>query len=138
MSAVLLDTNVISELVRPKPEPRVAAFVKSQSDPILSALTIHELAYGADRAADPTRRAKLKAWLAAIRAQFAGRIVDIDASVAEHAGRIRAAAANQGASPDPIDTLIAACAIARGAAIATRNVRDFAAFGAALLDPWAS
>jgi predicted nucleic acid-binding protein len=138
MNPVLFDTNVVSELVRPRPEPRVQAFVRAQIDPLISVLTLHEIAYGADRAADPVRRAKLAAWLAAIRAQFAGRVVDIDANIAEQAGRIRAAAENQGEPPDPIDALIAACAIARGASIATRNVRDFAAFGASVVDPWSS
>lgn len=137
MSRVLLDTNVISELVRPRPEPRVAKFVRTQTDPLLSALTIHEIAYGAERAPDPAHRAKLVAWAVAIQSRFAGRIVEISAGVAEHAGRLRAAAEAQGAPADPIDTLIAACALARGAALATRNMRDFAAFGVTLIDPWA-
>lgn len=136
MTRMLLDTNVVSELVRPKPEPRVLAFVRSQTDPLISALTIHEIVFGAERASDPTRRAKLIAWVAAIRNRFAGRIVDIDANVAEQAGRVRATAAAQGANTDPIDALIAACAIARDATVATRNVRDFAPLGVSLVDPW--
>ena len=136
MSAVLLDTNVLSELVRPKPNTKVKAFVRAQSDPLISAVTLHEITYGAERAPDAARRAKLAAWVAAIRAQFAGRIVGVDADVAELAGRLRAAAAAQGAAADPIDALIAGCANARGATLATRNVRDFRAFGVALIDPW--
>lgn len=136
MSRVLLDTNVLSELVRPKPDPRIQAFVRAQVDPLISVLTIHEISYGADRAPDPARRAKLAAWVAAIRNQFAGRIVEIDSDIAEQAGRLRAAAAAQGATADPIDALIAACAIARGATIATRNVRDFVTFGVNVIDPW--
>lgn len=135
MSRVLFDTNVISELVRSRPEPRVAAYVRAQIDPWLSALTIHEIAYGAERAPDPPRRAKLLAWTAAIQSRFAGRIVEIDAAVAERAGRLRAAAEAQGASADPIDALIAACALSRGATLATRNVRDFVAFGVSVVDP---
>src|SRR5271165_3010597 len=102
MTKMLLDTNVLSELVRPKPEPHVRAFVRAQTDPLISALTIHEIVFGAERASDPTRRAKLIAWVAAIQSQFAGRIVDIDAIIAERAGRIRANAAAQGANTDPI------------------------------------
>ena len=136
MTKMLLDTNVLSELVRSKPDPRVLAFVRAQTDPLISALTIHEIVFGAERASDPTRRAKLIAWVAAIQNQFAGRIVDIDANVAERAGRVRATAAAQGANTDPIDALIAACAIARGATVATRNVRDFAPLGVSLVDPW--
>lgn len=138
MATVLLDTNVLSELVRPRPDANVQAFVRAQTDPILSALTIHEIIFGAERASDPARRAKLLSWVAGIRSQFAGRIVDIDADVAEQAGRLRATAASQGANADPIDALIAACAISRGAAIATRNVRDFAPLGVSIIDPWAA
>jgi hypothetical protein len=74
----------------------------------------------------------------AIRAQFAGRIVDVDGDVAELSGRLRAAAATQGAAADPIDALIAGCANARGATLATRNLRDFKAFGLTLIDPWSA
>ncbi len=136
MSRVLLDTNVLSELVRPRPEPRIQDFVRAQADPLISVLTIHEIAYGANRAPDPARRAKLVAWVAAIRTQFAGRIVEIDAAIAEQAGRLRAAAEAQGAPADAVDALIAACALTRGAKIATRSVRDFAAFGVGMIDPW--
>jgi toxin FitB len=138
MTRTLLDTNVLSELVRPKPDPKVQAFVRAQTYPLISALTIHELAFGAERATDPARRAKLIAWVAAIQNQFGGRIIDIDADVAEQAGRLRANAASQGANTDPIDALIATCAIVRGAAVATRNVRDFAPLGVTVIDPWNS
>jgi len=131
-----LDTNVLSELVRPKPEPKVQDFVRAQVDPLISALTIHEIVFGADRARDPARRAKLTAWVAAIRRQFAGRIVEIDADVAEQAGRLRATAMAQGAPADPIDALIATCALTRGTAVATRNVADFVPFGVTPIDPW--
>lgn len=136
MSGMLLDTNVLSELVRPKPDPKVQAFVRAQTDPLISALTIHEIVFGAERAGDPARRAKLIAWVAAIRREFAARIVEIDAEVAEQAGRLRAMAASQGANADPIDALIAACASSRNATLATRNVRDFVALGVNVVDPW--
>lgn len=61
---MLLDTNVLSELVRQKPDRKVQAFVRARTDPIISALTRHELVFGAERAADPARRAKLSAWIA--------------------------------------------------------------------------
>jgi len=138
VSPVLLDTNVLSELVRPRPDARIQSFVRTQTDPLISVLTIHEIACGAERAPDPARRAKLLAWVAAIQSRFVGRIIVVDADIAEQAGRLRAAAEAQGAAADPIDALIAACALSRGAAIATRNVRDFAAFGASVIDPWAA
>ena len=136
MAKILLDTNVLSELVRPKPEAKIQAFIRAQTDPIISALTIHELVFGAERASDPARRTKLLSWITGIRSQFAGRIVDVDAAIAEQAGRLRAGAANQGANTDPMDALIAACAASKGATIATRNVRDFAPLGVTIIDPW--
>jgi toxin FitB len=137
VSRVLFDTNVLSELVRPRPDGRIEAFVKAQPDPLISVLTIHEITYGAERAPDPRRRAKLIAWVAAIQTRFVGRIIAIDAAIAEQAGRLRAAAESQGTAADLIDSLIAACALSHGAQIATRNVRDFAAFGVGVIDPWA-
>src|SRR5262249_2415259 len=104
----------------------------------LSALTLHEIAYGAARAPDAERRNKITVWIAAMRKRFAGRVIDIDAEVAEAGGRLRAAAEAAGAPSDPIDALIAACALGRGLTIATRNVRHFAAFGVELVDPWKS
>ena len=136
MSLVLLDTNVISELVRRRPEKRVVAFVQAQPGAIVSALLFHEIAYGAERVRDPTRRVRLADWVASIRSQYAERIVEIDADIAEQAGRWRAAAESNGVIVDPVDALISACAAARGAAVATRNTRDFAALGVTAINPW--
>lgn len=137
-SATLLDADVLSELVKPVPDPRVSAFVAAQTDPFTSVVTIPELTWGAERAPDPARRARLIAWIAALRAQFAGRLVDLDADLAEHSGRLRAAAAAQGHPVEAVDALIAACALARGAVVATRNVKDFLPLGVSALDPWAA
>jgi hypothetical protein len=135
VSAVLFDTNVLSELVRPKPEPKVIAFVRAQKDPLISVVTIHELIYGAERA-PPARRVRLIAWVAAIRAQFAGRVITVSEDIAAEAGRLRAAAEAQGRPTEPIDALIAASALARGATIATRNASDFQPMGVPIVDPW--
>jgi toxin FitB len=137
VSTVLLDTNVLSELVRPRPEVRVVAFVEGLEAPLLSVLTLHELTYGAARVADLERRERLMAWIDTIRRRFAERVVDVDADVAEIAGRLRAAASVGGHPSDPVDALIAASAMLRDAVVATRNVRDFAPLGVATIDPWA-
>lgn len=135
MSAVLFDTNVVSELVRPRPDANVVAFVRAQSEPFISVITIHELIYGAERA-PAARRAKLLAWIAALRSQFAGRIVAVDEAIAAEAGRLRAAAEAQGRPTEAIDALIAACAAARGATVATRNRGDFEPMGVPIINPW--
>jgi len=133
---VLFDTNVISELVRARPDPRVLSFVGAQTDPAISVITLHELTYGAERSPDPARRARLQAWIASIRARFSNRIVDIDPQIAEQSGRLRALAAMKGHNVEAIDALIAACALARAATVATRNVRDFAPLGVPTINPW--
>lgn len=137
MTPVLLDTNVLSELVRRRPDPHVMAFVGGVTSPLVSVLTLHELTYGAARSRDPVRRERLMVWIDTVRRRFAGRVVDVDADVAEIAGRLHAAAGLEGRTADPIDALIAASAMLRDAAVATRNVRDFAPLGVELIDPWA-
>ncbi len=133
---ILLDTNVLSELVRPRPDPRVVAFVAAVASPLISAVTLHEIAFGAERATTPKRRAELLDWLRDLEATFARRIVSIDADVAILAGQLRSTAAAKGAAADPLDAMIAACAAKHDAGIATRNTRDFAAFDLHLINPW--
>ena len=136
MRPVLLDTNVLSELVRSRPDPGVAAYVSDVASPLISVLTLHELTYGAARSRDPARRERLMAWIDTVRRRFEGRLVDVDADVAEIAGRLRAAASLDGRQADPIDALIAASALVRDAVIATRNVRNFEPLGVDVVDPW--
>jgi toxin FitB len=136
MHDILFDTNVVSELVKPKPDPDVAAFLRTAVDPWICSITLHELAYGADRARDPRRRAKLLAWVAQIAAQFTERIIVVDKVVAERSGRLRALAAAQGRPASVIDALIAASAEVKGLRVATRNTRDFETFGVAMINPW--
>jgi len=136
MSGYLLDTNVISELVRPRPSLHVRKFLEAESDLYLSAITLHELSCGAERAPDPGRKIKLLAWIKEITAQFGARIIGLDTAIAEHSGRLRALAEHVGASADPLDAMIAATAMQRGLVLATRNVKDFAPFGVQLRNPW--
>jgi len=136
MRPVLLDTNVLSELVRQQPDDRVTTFVGNVTSPLISVLTLHELTFGAARIDDAARRERLMAWIETVRTRFAGRIIDVDPDVAEIAGRLRAAASLAGRPADPIDALIAASALVRDAVIATRNVRDFESLGVEHVDPW--
>ena len=133
---LLLDTNVISELARPRPDPKVVSFLRRAVDPWLSTITIHELIYGAERSPDPRKKAQLLAWIAQIGLEFAGRFVAADREVAERSGILRALADAQGRPADPLDALIAASAQVSGLTLATRNTRDFEAFGIALINPW--
>lgn len=133
----LLDTNVLSELRRRAPDPAVAAWVVARpaSTLHLSVLTLGELRKGAETAADTTRRLALLDWLATeLPAFFAGRVLPVDAQVADRWGRMLAAA---GRPLPAIDSLIAATAAVHGLTVVTRNTRDFAALGVPLIDPWA-
>ncbi len=136
MEGILLDTNVISELIKPRPDTNVAAFLRKLVHPWLCSITLHELVYGAERSPDPLRRTKLLAWTAQIASDFADRTIPVDSEIAERSGRLRALASAQGRPASVIDAVIAAAAMSRGLRLATRNTRDFELFGIGLIDPW--
>lgn len=136
MDGVLLDTNVLSELTKPRPDPAVVRFLRRAEELWLCSITFHELTYGAERSPEPGRRAKLQAWIALVKADFATRTVLIDQATAESSGRLRALAAAQGRPVSVVDALIAAAAQARGLKVATRNTKDFEPFAVALINPW--
>jgi predicted nucleic acid-binding protein len=134
--AILLDTNVVSELLRKQPAKHVVAFIARCRDPIVSAVVFHELAFGVERLRDKLGKARLEDYLDRVRARFADRVVEIDVTVAETSGRLRAAAARAGWALSQMDSLVAASAIARSAKLATRNTRDFERLNILLIDPW--
>ena len=136
--ATLLDTSVLSEMMRIKPEARVADFLGRTVNVIVAAVTFHELVYGAARLEAGARKAAIVARIDLLRKQFAERIVAIDREVAELSGELRAGAAARGFVLEPMDSMIAACAASRGAVLATRNTRHFAPLGILLADPWSA
>lgn len=136
MDNILLDTNVVSELVKPTPDARVLRFLDRVENPWLCSITFHELIFGAERAPDPRRQTKLLTWIMGIRREFAGRIIVVDDDIAESSGRLRALAAAQGKTVSVVDALIAGSAQARGLTLATRNTKDFDNFDIRLFNPW--
>jgi predicted nucleic acid-binding protein len=136
MTAFLLDTNVLSEIIKPKPSAEVELFMAREGDLWLSVIALHELAYGVARVTDAIRRLKLQTWVEAIRIQFRDRILPVDAAIAETAGRFRAFCAFHGRSLEPLDSLIAATATVHAKVLATRNIRDFDTLGVDLRNPW--
>jgi toxin FitB len=131
----LLDTNVISETRKARPDPRVAAFLETTDSAglFLSVLTLGELRKGVEarRRSDPVVADSLAAWMDGIEMIFADRVLPIDAVAARLWGELSARR-----SLPVIDTLIAATAISRGLTLVTRNTRDVSATGVSLLDPW--
>lgn len=138
MSGFLLDTNVVSELVRPTPEPRVTAWISATDENLLylSVLTLGEIRKGAAAVRNPSRRAALQAWLEGdLSMRFAGRILSIDASVADRWGYLAGQAPPHAPLP-VIDGLLAATALHHNLTLVTRNVQDVARTGAPLFNPW--
>jgi predicted nucleic acid-binding protein len=135
----LLDTNVISELVRPSPDANVVAWVRAADETsfYLSVLSFGEIRRGIEQLPQGPRRERLRRWLEIdLTGRFKGRILDIDRHVAEIWGMIMARGASASVRLPTIDTLIAATAERHGMVIATRNLRDFAFAAVAAVDPW--
>ena len=137
---VLLDTNVLSEVRRPAPDPHVLAWLNGLDEDraFISVASIAELRRGVALMPEGRRRAALAAWLANdLPARFAGRILPIDAPVAERWGDLMAAARKLGFALSVMDGFFAATALSRVLVLATRNTKDFAALGVPLFNPWA-
>jgi len=131
----LVDTNVLSELSRRTPDPRVVAWLTRHEDLLwVSVLTLGELEKGLARVEEPSRRTRLRRWIRnEVPTWFADRILPIDRDVAVRWGKLT------GEMRDPmpaIDSLLAATALVHGLEIATRNIADFTASGVPVLNPW--
>jgi predicted nucleic acid-binding protein len=136
LTSFLIDTNILSEVIRPAPDRRVVNFLARESDLWLSVITLHELTYGAARVTDVARRERLATWIESVKGRFRGRLIPVDEAIAGLAGQTRGHAATRGRTVDPLDALIAATAQTRSKTLATRNVRDFVALEVVTLNPW--
>ncbi|MCY3958984.1 MAG: type II toxin-antitoxin system VapC family toxin [Chloroflexi bacterium] len=136
MSGFLLDTNVVSEMTKHRPSPRVIAFLTHQTDLWLSSLVVHELEFGLHLTPPGRRRERLRADLSRFLGTYAHRILDLDRASADWAARLRADAVRSGRPADLADMLIAGTALAHNLVVATRNVRDFEGVNVAVVNPW--
>ncbi|MPZ42200.1 MAG: PIN domain-containing protein [Betaproteobacteria bacterium] len=135
----LLDTCVISELVRPEPAAQVVAWVDSCEEEtlFLSAITLGELEKGIAKLPASARRARLESWIRRdLPERFQGRILPVDETVATRWGAVSGAAEIRGTPLPVIDALIAATGMAHDLTVVTRNTADFARCGARCFDPW--
>jgi predicted nucleic acid-binding protein len=134
----LVDTNVLSELRRKMPDPRVVAWFQQRpaTTLYLSVLTLGEIRKGISNITDAKRRRVLLDWLQAeLPAFFTGRILPIDANVAHRWGQLLADASR----PLPaIDSLLAATAQEHNLVLVTRNEKDFAGLAMEVINPWRS
>lgn len=136
---IVLDTNVLSGIMRVQPDKAVAAWLDRQIPHRLciTTITVFEARTGIARMAEGRRRDELEAALArVIYRHLGGRVLDFDTVAAEAAADIAAARHRRGINIDFRDTAIAAIAIAHGASLATRNRRHFADLDLPLHDPW--
>ena len=136
---IVLDTNVISELMRPNGEPRVVAWADARpaDDLYLTAVTVAELRYGVQRLPDGQRRSDLAERLRRILTEgFAGRILPFDEEAAAHYPQVVVSRERHGLPTTMADAQIAAICRCRGAGLAAGNTRDFAYAGIRLIDPW--
>jgi len=132
----LLDTNVLSELVRPKPEAAVVAWFDGVPDEglYISVLTIGEIRKGVESMPDTVRKEKLRVWLEhTLPDWFENRMLAVDGDVAEQWGRLLAQA---GRFVPAIDSLLAATALEYGLRMVTRNTADFKFPGLEVINPW--
>lgn len=132
----LVDTNVISELRRKRPDPNVADWFtkRSASSLFLSVLTLGEIRKGIEKYTDPERRLLLVDWLEHdLPAYFGERILPIDGAIADRWGRVQVEAGR----PLPvIDSLLAATAHRHRLKMVTRNVDDFVGLSVDVINPW--
>jgi len=132
----LVDTNVVAELARRAPNPRVASWFRNVPDTALhlSVLTLGELRKGVESLADARRKERLRVWLENDLSEwFGARLLPVSAGVADLWGRLLA----QAGRPVPaIDSLLAATALHHGLRMVTRNERDFVFPGLDVVNPW--
>lgn len=131
----LLDSNVVSELWKPKPDPKVIAWCDG-NEWYLPAPMIAEIQEGAEAATSATRRLEINRHLDTLLANFAGAVLDWDAETARTWGRLQHSKEVK-RKPQPLwDSLIDALAVRHGATVATRNKADFR--HAPTINPWDS
>ncbi len=135
----LLDTCVISELIRPQPDQNVVSWMQEQSenDLYLSVLTFGEIEKGIKKATSPTKKKNLQLWVENdLKKRFEGRIIPIDLNISIAWGSIQGTAELLGKAMPAVDGLIAVSGLTHNCVVVTRNTSDMKQSSAELLNPW--
>jgi len=135
----LLDTNVISEWVKPKPHAGVIRWLAEADEDrvFISVISIAEVRRGLERMAKGKRRERIAAWLwEDLPARFEGRILPVDFAIAQEWGVTIEKVRSRGISISVMDGFLAATAHTRELTVVTRNTKDFRDLGLEIFDPW--
>jgi toxin FitB len=136
---IILDTNVVSELMRPVPNGVVLNWLDRQSSQELwlNSVVVSELLFGLARLPTGNRKRKLtEAFAAMLSEDFSGRVLSFDLEAAVIYGELAAGREAKGRPVDMADAQIAAICLAQGAKLATRNLKHFEGLGLGLVNPW--
>ena len=139
MTGWLLDTNVLSELQRPKPHRKVVAFAAGQPLELLyiSSVTLAEIRFGIEQLKDASRRAKLSDWLAhEVRPLFEQRVLEVSEDVLLKWRLLVADSRKSGHTFSQPDLLIAASALEHGMTVVSRDTSEYERAGAPVVNPW--
>jgi predicted nucleic acid-binding protein len=139
VTGYLLDTNVLSELRRPRPNRKVVAFVASQPLDLLyvSTVTLAEVRFGIELVADVARRAKLNEWLShEVRPLFAQRVVEVSEDVVFTWRVLVEEGRKAGHTFSQPDLFIAASALRHGMTVVSRDTSEYERAGVAVVNPW--
>ena len=135
----LLDTCLISELLKKEPNPAVMAWLDAQDEQtlFLSVLNLGELQKGISKLAEGTKQEELQAWVSHDLAErFSGRILTVDQETALCWGRLQGDAERRGEKLPVMDSMIAASAAVHGMSVVTRNTKDLERCGVQVCNPW--
>lgn len=139
MTGWLLDTNVLSELRRPRPEPKVLAFVAAQplDGLFISSVTLAEIRFGIELVADASRRAVLNDWLThKVRPMFDQRVLPVTEDIVFKWRLLVEDGRKAGHTFSQPDLIIAATALEHGLTIVSRDTTDYERARVAVLNPW--
>ena len=139
MSGWLLDTNIVSELRKPRPEPKVVHFVTSQplDSLFISEVTLAEIRFGIEQVNNPVRRAELNHWLThKLRLMFGGRVLAITEDVIFKWRLIVEEGRKAGHTFSQPDLFIAATALHHGLTVVTRDASDYRLARTPVFNPW--
>lgn len=135
----LLDTNIVSEWVRPRPDPGVIEWLENADEDrvFISVITLAELRHGIERLKDGARRKRLDEWLRdELPQRFPGRMLPVDEAVGDAWGRLMLRSQRAGRPLQPMDGFIAAIALVHALGLVTRNAADFTPVLKTVINPW--